>query len=316
MSCRGTQTQERKIEMAKIMTIRVVLGILAMMLLVPLAMPDSALARPILKINSVKPTCDTIEPRIAELEGKEKKGTITKKEAVELRNLREIHDYLVCGVKDLIGTLAFKGDDGVDPNVGSDSKDDGCTWENLWCVLAPVVEVAQTIASPDPGPTNPPPEPLPPLDPRPEPPDPLPPAPVPLSELSEEGSGDPDSSGSADVDAIAQNNDTSTPQPETATDLKKLGYKCERAGVGSFICSKKGAPDYICDLDGRCARIKITNPNPTWGLPKSPTNAGVASPREVQGNASSDQYSSGEGTEILVDPGVEPSEGSTIENIR
>lgn len=54
------------------------------------------------------------------------------------------------------------------------------------------------------------------------------------------------------------------------------GYKCERAGIDSWICKKPGAPDLLCDNDGRCTKLKGTKPNSTQELPNSPPNAGVA----------------------------------------
>ncbi len=332
--------------MAKTMNIRMILGILAMMLLVPLAMPDSALALPKrLDVVSSKALCKELKGQIEDLEQKEKDGTITADEQGELNSKRELYDIELCAIVNL-----------VDRDVaGGSSEDDDCTWKNLWCALAPVVEFAQTIASPDPGPTNPLPEPLPPLDPRPEPPDPLPPAPVPLGELSEERSGDPGSSGAADVDALAAAYNRGGPN-STDAELEKQGYKCGDMGSYGKKCTKRGAPDYLCDRSGeQCASVKTANPSPR--LPKSPAPTvvapavvaptqtqdlesqsldpesqlkpqslepapqqdnveNVASPSEVQGEVSSDQYSSGEGTEILADPGVELSEGSTTEAIR
>ena len=332
MSSRAIQKEEKEeAKMASIRTMLIttmltIMGILAMMVMVSVIAPDSASARP--KLNSVQPTCKAAEKRIAELEEKKEAGTITKEEQGELNSLNELRDALVCNIKDVKDAIDLRGDageessGGVDPTVGNGSMDDGCTWKNLWCKLAPVVEVAQTIASPDPGPTNPTPEPLPPLDPRPEPPDPLPPAPVPLGELSKESSGDPDSSGSSDVDADAQNNATSMIKTAKKSDLEADGYTCSTSSLGAETCTKRGpndeklGPDYTCDVAGDCFSAKITNPNGPWGLPKAPTNAGlakaqpqslepapqqhteetVASPSagEVQGEVSSDQYSSAE----------------------
>jgi hypothetical protein len=146
-----------------------ILGILAMMLLLPLAMPDSAFAREKLKwrdVNSVTQTCKKLEKRIGELEDREKEGTITDKEKGELNSARELHDIAECGI------IALK------------KKTDQEKYEDQ-------------------------------------------------------------------------------------------GYKCERAGVDSIICTKKGEHDKICDNAGSCTRINPTNPNPIGGLPKSPTTVGV-----------------------------------------
>jgi hypothetical protein len=67
--------------------------------------------------------------------------------------------------------------------------------------------------------------------------------------------------------------DSAFAQP-TGDHLK--GYKCERAGVNSWICKKPGAPTLVCDNDGRCAKWKITRPGS--GPPPAGGNAGIAPP--------------------------------------
>jgi hypothetical protein len=302
---RGTPTQERKKEMASIRTILIrtmltIVGILAMMLMVLLTAPDSALAKDNAEdVNSVRATCEKLKKSIGELEGKKEDGTITDHERGELNSQKELWDYLACdivlAVKDNNPQPTGKptgGRPGSAPthagNAGVAPKDDDCTWKNLWCTLAPVFEAVQTALSPDPGPAD-------------------------VDALANNNDTSPPQSDMepADVDALAKDN--GTPPPKSDMDrLKEEGYTCGRAGVDSHIC-KKGDKSYVCGNDGRCAPFNITNPKPTWELPESPTNAGVARAQSQSLEPSSGQYSSGEGTEISVDPGVERSEGSTTE---
>ena len=89
---RGTPTQERKKEMASIRTILIrtmltIVGILAMMLMVLLTAPDSALAKDNAEdVNSVRATCEKLKKSIGELEGKKEDGTITDHERGELNS--------------------------------------------------------------------------------------------------------------------------------------------------------------------------------------------------------------------------------------
>lgn len=48
-------------------------------------------------------------------------------------------------------------------------------------------------------------------------------------------------------------------------DVKKDGYKCERAGVDSIVCTKKDAKDYTCDNAGTCEQLRVMDPGTGGG---------------------------------------------------
>jgi hypothetical protein len=49
-------------------------------------------------------------------------------------------------------------------------------------------------------------------------------------------------------------------------DVKKEGFKCERAGVDSIVCSKNGQKDYVCDNGGTCAQLLVMDPGNGGGV--------------------------------------------------
>jgi hypothetical protein len=50
--------------------------------------------------------------------------------------------------------------------------------------------------------------------------------------------------------------DDAGPPPTDREVLEKDGFKCERAGVDSHICSKDGERDRICDNSGECTTLR------------------------------------------------------------
>ncbi len=144
-----------------IRTMLTIVGILAMMLMVLLTAPDSAFALPRERDPSmVRQACEQLKSSIEEGEQKKKDGTITSHETGELNSDKELYDHLGCDIILAVSRDVGQKDVGdKDSDVGVAPEDDGCTWKNLWCTLAPVFEAVQTIASPVLGPTNPPPNP-------------------------------------------------------------------------------------------------------------------------------------------------------------
>ena len=64
-------------------------------------------------------------------------------------------------------------------------------------------------------------------------------------------------------------------------DVKKDGFKCERAGVDSIVCTKEGAKDYTCDNAGACEQLRVLDPGAGGGK-KFPRAGDLMAPKKLK----------------------------------